>query len=105
MSRFQDIDEARRLLNLDDTATLEEIKDAYREISLKFHPDRFQGKEKKQAEEKMKKINHAKDVLLRYCSNYRYSFKEKDVKRSNFDEATYQHLKRFYDGWWSDLDI
>ena len=105
MANFRQVDEARRLLGLDETATLEEIKDAYRQLSLEYHPDRFQGKEKRQFEEMMKKINNAKDILLIYCANYRFSFKEKDVKRSSFDKQTYQHLKRFYDGWWSDLDL
>ncbi len=105
MANFKQIDEARKLLGLDETVTLEEIKDTYRQLSLKYHPDRLQGKEKKQAEEMMKKINHAKDVLLIYCANYRYSFKERDVRRSGFDKETYQHLKRFYDGWWGDLDL
>ena len=105
MADFKQIDQARRLLGLDESATLEEIKDAYRELSLKYHPDRLQDKDKKESLEMMKKINHAKDVLLIYCANYRYSFKEKDIKRSSFDKETYQHLKRFYDGWWGDLDL
>lgn len=105
MANFKQVDEARKLLGLDETATLEEVKDTYRELSLKYHPDRFQGKENKQSEEMMKKINNAKDILLIYCANYRYSFKEKDVKRNSFDKETYQHLKRFYDGWWGDLDL
>ena len=105
MANFRQIDEARRLLGLDESASLEDIKHAYRQLSLKYHPDRLQDKEKRQSEEIMKKINHAKDILLIYCANYRYSFKERDVKVSNFDKETYQHLKRFYDGWWGDLDI
>ena len=32
MADFKQIDEARRLLGLDETATLEEIKDAYRQL-------------------------------------------------------------------------
>ena len=105
MINFKQIDEARRLLGLDETATLEEIKHAYRELSLKYHPDRLKGKANKQSEEMMKRINRAKDILLVYCANYRYSFKEKDFKRSSLDKQTYQHLKQFYDGWWADLDL
>jgi len=105
MADFKQVDEARRLLGLDETATLEEIKQAYRQLSLKYHPDRLQGKEKKHAEETMKKINHARDILLAYCANYRFPFKEKDVRRSALDKETYQHLKQFYDGWWDDLDL
>ncbi|MBL7081749.1 MAG: DnaJ domain-containing protein [Candidatus Omnitrophica bacterium] len=105
MINFKQIDEARKLLGLGNIATLEEIKEAYRGLSLKYHPDRCSDKEKKHCEEMIKRINHAKDILLAYCANYRYSFKEKDVKRSAFDSQTYQHLKQFYDGWWADLDL
>jgi len=105
MADFKQIDEARRLLGLQETATLDEIKDAYRQLSLKFHPDRLQEGEKEKAEEMMKKINQAKDIILIYCANYRYSFKEDDVKRNSFDQETYQHLRRFYDGWWGDLGL
>jgi len=52
-----------------------------------------------------KKISHAKDTLLVYCAGYRYSFKEKDVKNNTMDKEFYEHLKRFYDGWWDDLDL
>ena len=105
MADFKQIDEARKVLGLDETATLEDLKEAYRRLSLKHHPDRCPDQDKKHCEEMIKKVNHAKDVLSVYCANYRYSFKEKDVKRSSFDKATYQHLKRFYDGWWEDLDL
>ncbi len=105
MADFKQIDEARRLLGLQETATLDEIKDAYRQLSLKFHPDRLQEAEKEKAEGMMKKINQAKDIILIYCANYRYSFKEDDVKRNSFDQETYQHLRRFYDGWWGDLGL
>ena len=105
MADFKQIDEARRLLDLGEYATLEEIKHAYRQLSLKYHPDRLQGKEKRLAEEMMKKINNAKDMLSIYCANYRYSFTDNDIKRNSFDKETYQHLKRFYDGWWDDLDL
>jgi hypothetical protein len=53
----------------------------------------------------IKKINQAKDILLNYCANYKYSFKEKDVKKQTMDKQLYEHLKRFYDGWWGDLDL
>ena len=40
MANFKQIDEARKLLGLDETATLEEIKKAYRKKAMEFHPDR-----------------------------------------------------------------
>ncbi|MEW6104672.1 MAG: J domain-containing protein [bacterium] len=105
MIDFKQIDEARKLLGLDEEATLEEIKEAYRNLSLKYHPDRCKEADKKHCEEMMKKINYARDVIVAYCAGYRFSFKEKDIKKNVMDKGLYDHLKRFYDGWWGDLDL
>ncbi|MDD5565502.1 MAG: J domain-containing protein [Candidatus Omnitrophica bacterium] len=105
MLDFKQIDEARKLLGLDEAATLEEIKEAYRLLSLRYHPDRCNASEKKRCEEVYKDINRAKDIILAYCTNYRYSFKEKDVKKNVIHKELYEHLKRFYDGWFGDLDL
>lgn len=105
MAEFKQIDEARKLLGLGETATLQEIKKAYKKLALKYHPDRCKEEKKKECEEMFKKIAHAKDILMAYCAGYRYSFKEKDVKRNTMDKNLYEHLKRFYDGWWGDLDL
>jgi len=105
MADFKEIEEARKLLGLDEYASLEEIKKAYRKLSLKYHPDRWKGKKKKEHEEIFKKINHANRTLMAYCTGYRYSFKEKDVKRNAMDKEFYEHLKKFYDGWWADLGL
>ena len=105
MADFKQIDEARKLLGLEEDATLEEIKKAYKKLALKYHPDRCKDEKKKECEEMFKKIAHANDILIAYRSGYRYSFKEKDVKRNTMDKEFYDHLKRFYDGWWGDLDL
>ena len=105
MIDFKQIDEARKLLGLSEEVTLEEIKEAYRELSLKYHPDRCKEKDKKHCEEVFKKINQARDIILNYCANYKYSFKEKDIKKNAMDKELYEHLKRFYDGWFGDLDL
>ncbi|MEW6088184.1 MAG: DnaJ domain-containing protein [bacterium] len=105
MADFKWINEARQTLGLDEYASLEEIKSAYRELALKYHPDGCVDKKKKECEEKFKKIASARDILMTYCAGYRYSFKEKDVKRNTMDKEVYEHLKRFYDGWLGDLDL
>jgi len=103
MADFKEIDEARKTLGLTEYATLKEITGAYRRLSLKYHPDKCKGEKKKDCEEMFKKITHAKDLLSAYCAGYRYSFKEKDVKRSSYDKDFYKHLQKFYDGWWGDI--
>ena len=105
MADFNQIDNARKLLGLDETATLEEIKETFRKLSFKYHPDRCKDEKKKECEEIFKKISNAKDIILNYCANYRYSFKEPDVKKNTMDKGLYEHLRRFYDGWFGDLDL
>lgn len=54
------------VLGVSKTATADEIKNAYRKMALKYHPDRQQGKseaEQKEAEEKFKEAGEAYAVL------------------------------------------
>jgi len=50
-------------LGVGKTATEKEIKQAYRNLARKYHPDVYQGDAKKAAEEKFKLINEAYEVL------------------------------------------
>jgi len=103
MADFKEINKAQRVLGLKEYATLKEINAVYRKLALKYHPDKCKGEKKAECEEKFKEIVHAKDILSAYCAGYRYSFKEKDVKRSLYDEKFYKHLEKFYDGWWGEV--
>ena len=51
MINFKQIDEARKILGLDEEASIEEIKDVFRKLALKYHPDRCKDKDKKRCEE------------------------------------------------------
>jgi len=51
------------ILGVKKDATLEEIKKAYRELALRYHPDRVPPEQKKEAEEKFKEISEAYAVL------------------------------------------
>ncbi|NTU43241.1 MAG: DnaJ domain-containing protein, partial [Nitrospirales bacterium] len=59
------------ILGVDRKATQDEIKKAFRQLALKYHPDRNQGD--KEAEEKFKEINEA------------YSCLSDEQKRANYD--------------------
>ncbi len=107
MPDFYQIEEARKILGLDEEADMREINEAFRKLALKYHPDRCRKKDKKHCEEMIKKVNHAKDLIKNYCLNYRYSFKENDVKKNLISKEEYEYLKRFYSGWFGfgDLDL
>lgn len=55
-----------KLLNVSENASEKEIKNSFRKLSLKYHPDKQVNKseaEKKEAEDQFKKINQAYQVL------------------------------------------
>ena len=51
------------ILGAQKNASLDEIKKAYRELALRYHPDRVPHEQKKEAEEKFKEISEAYAVL------------------------------------------
>jgi molecular chaperone DnaJ len=51
------------VLGVKKSASLDEIKKAYRELALRYHPDRVPHEQKKEAEEKFKEISEAYAVL------------------------------------------
>lgn len=51
------------VLGVKKSASLDEIRKAYREMALRFHPDRVPAEQKKAAEEKFKEVSEAYAVL------------------------------------------
>lgn len=51
------------ILGVKKDATLDAIKKAYRELALRYHPDRVPAEQKKEAEEKFKELSEAYAVL------------------------------------------
>ena len=100
MANFKEIDEARRVLGLGETATLKEIKSAYRRMASRYHPDKHSGDAHAESEEMMKRLNWAYKLLTEFCRDYKYTFREEDVAR------TYPHdeyLRRYYYGWFDNI--
>lgn len=53
-----------KVLGISPSATNEEVKKAYKDLALKYHPDKNQGPMSEYAESKMKEINEAYDEIL-----------------------------------------
>ncbi|MBU4258898.1 MAG: GvpL/GvpF family gas vesicle protein [Desulfobacteraceae bacterium] len=75
---FGEVNEAREVLGLGEEATISEIKGAYREMSKRFHPDKYPGD--LEAQKRFEKMTKAYQRLSDYCHEDRCSFKEADVR-------------------------
>jgi len=75
---FSDVSEAREMFGLGEESTTLEIREAYWELSKKFHPDRYPGDA--EAQKRFENITRAYRLLSDYCEGERCSFKEEDVR-------------------------
>lgn len=78
-----EIDKARRILELGEKASLKEIRTAYRALIKKWHPDRCKEEDWEICHEKMKEINQAYKIILKYIEDYNYSFSEEKISEDN----------------------
>ena len=83
-----------QILGIPQTAESQEIKEAYRQLAFKFHPDR--NKEDPVAAEKMKTVNEAYAVLSNPAKRREY-----DSLRQQFGASAYSQFRKTY----SDQDI
>lgn len=79
-TRFEIINKARKTLELPESATLEQIRKAYRQLMKKWHPDK-NIPDSVHAEHKTKEIIHAYKIIIQYCNNYEYSFSRQEVEK------------------------
>lgn len=82
-----------KILGIDEKSEAKDIKDAYRTLAFKYHPDRNQSPE---AAEMMKSVNEAYAVLSNSAKRQEY-----DAMRRQFGDSAYQRFKTTY----SDQDI
>ena len=94
MNKYQQITEARKLLELPERATMEDIKRNYRNLINAWHPDRCpEGKET--CTEMTAKIISAYRTIIDYCNSYQFSFSEEEVRYHLSDEEWW--FERFGD--------
>ena len=92
---FKEVDEARRTLGLSEAATLKEIKSVYRRLAHHHHPDKHVGTTEEK-DEMMSKLNRAYQLLINYCTDYKYSFKEEDIARTYPNE---DYWRKWQESW------
>lgn len=78
-----------QILQVDHNATAAQIKEAYRHLAFKYHPDR--NKENPSAVEEMKRINEAYAVLSNPAKKSEY-----DNLRGRFGASAYTHFRKNY---------
>jgi DnaJ-class molecular chaperone len=82
---------AKSLLGLREKSTIKEIKNKYKELMKKWHPDK-QKDDSEKATKMSAQINEAYEIIVEYCKNYEYSFEEESVKKTTYSPSE----------WWND---
>ena len=75
---YEQLNTARKLLQLEEEATQQEIRDHYWQLTKKCHPDKFP--DDPDAQKHYEKINHAYRLVTEYCRELSCSFREKAIK-------------------------
>ena len=92
---FEQLDSARRTLELPDRASIKQIKDKYRELSRVWHPDRCRDAPEK-CRQMQQRLNEAYALLMDYCSDFQYSFRKEDVEAyPNGEDFWWKHFGEF----------
>jgi DnaJ-class molecular chaperone len=78
-----------RVLEVDQNASQTKIKEAYRQLAFKYHPDR--NRENTASADKMKKINEAYAVLSNTAKKTEY-----DNLRTQFGSSAHSHFRNNY---------
>ena len=78
-----------QVLGVDQDATDQQIKEAYRKLAFTYHPDR--NKENPAAVEEMKKVNEAYAVLSNSAKK-----KEYDALKNQFGSSAYTHFRNHH---------
>lgn len=90
--KYKIIIKAAQTLEISSALTREQIKQKYREMVKRWHPDKS-SESSQERHEMMAKINEAYKTILDYLENYRYSFTEEEIK---------QNLPVDNNDWWSE---
>ncbi len=97
---IKEIEEAKSIFGIKNKISSDILKKKYRNLARKTHPDRVAGKE-----EEFKKISRAYKLLAVYISQHGPSLRSEDIRKNCLGREFYEHLMRFYDGWWDSINF
>lgn len=80
MGKYEEITKARTILELNESATLKDIKNKYRELLKEWHPDLCKENEDTRKEKTIGIIN-AYRTIMNYCEQYRFSFSQEEIEK------------------------
>lgn len=83
---------AKTLLGLRQNASLKEIKNSYKTLMKKWHPDKHKDNPQKATKMSMQ-INDAYETVLAYCNAFEYPFDEESIKKATYSPSEWWHDK------------
>ena len=89
---YAELQEALRILELGERASMKDIKARHRALVKRHHPDAGSTAEP----EVIRQINAAYRILQDYLSEYRFSFAESEFYEQNPEERFRQQFMDFY---------
>lgn len=76
---------ARQLLELESTATRQEIRTAYRRAARRWHPDNAAEEKSADCHQRMLEINEAYHHILAFIETYRYRLEEAPAAQDDYE--------------------
>ncbi|MFW6127054.1 MAG: J domain-containing protein [Thermodesulfobacteriota bacterium] len=88
--------EARDILELEQSATRQEISRAYRRAARRWHPDRAPDGREEEYRAHMQQVNAAYQRLKEFVENYRFPLEDTETE----EDVEEWWQERFYTGVW-----
>ena len=97
---WQEIEKARVILGLDSKASLEDIRKAYHQLALRYHPDSYAAGEREYCHNKMAEITEAYKCIVQYVSQFEVPLGRTELRRYGPD----RDMQRFHGVWEEESD-
>lgn len=94
---YEKIEAARKLLGVPERATIDEIKKLYRDKMKQYHPDA--NRHDNDAHWKTLELIKAYEIIVKYCQQYRFSFRKEDLLVDD-PRAVSESTAAAFASWW-----